>query len=79
MAENVLKIGVSLESLQEAILSLEVSDKHKLWTLLEADLFADEEDSPEHIAEIQAARTDYAEGDYMTFDQYRAQRTTRSA
>jgi hypothetical protein len=52
MAENDLKIGVSLESLQEAILSLEVSDKHKLWTLLEADLFADEEDSPEHIAEI---------------------------
>jgi hypothetical protein len=79
MAENVLKIGVSIESLQEAILSLEVSEKHKLWTILEADLFADEIDSPEHTAEIQAARTDYAEGDYMTFDQYRNQRITRSA
>ena len=79
MAENILKIGVSLESLQEAILSLEMTEKRKLWALLEAELFADEEDSPEDFAEIQAARTDYAGGDYMTFDQYRTQRETHSA
>jgi hypothetical protein len=78
MAENILKIGVSLESLQEAILSLGMAEKRKLWTLLEAELSVDEEDSPEDIAEIQAARTDYAGGDYMTFDQYRSQRKTHS-
>jgi hypothetical protein len=78
MAENILKIGVSLESLQEAILSLGVTEKRKLWALLEAELFTDEEDSPEDLTEIQAARTDHARGDYMTFDQYRTQRKTHS-
>jgi hypothetical protein len=79
MAENILKIGVSLESLQEAILSLGMTEKRKLWALLEAELFTDEEESPEDFAEIQAARADYAGGDYMTFDQYRTQREAHSA
>jgi hypothetical protein len=79
MVERTLKIGVSLESLQEAILSLETVEKRKLWALLEAELFADEEDSPEDVAEIQAARTDYGAGNYVTFDEYRAQRATHSA
>ncbi len=78
MTENILKIGVSLESLQEAILSLGMTEKRKLWALLEAELFTDEEDSPEDLAEIQAARTDYAGGDYITLDQYRTQRKTHS-
>lgn len=79
MAENILKIGVSLESLQEAILSLGIAEKRKLWTLLEAELFTGEEDSPEDLAEIKAARTDYAGGEYMTFDQYRTERKSHSA
>jgi hypothetical protein len=79
MVERTLKIGVSLESLQEAILSLETVEKRKLWALLEAELFADEEDSPEDVAEIQAARTDYEAGNYMTFNEYRVQRATHSA
>jgi hypothetical protein len=78
MAENTLKVNISFQSLLEAIPSLGISEKHKLWELLEAELFPDDEDSPEDIAEIQAARADYKAGDYTTFDQYLAQRSNRS-
>jgi hypothetical protein len=78
MAENTLKVNISFQSLLEAIPSLGISEKHKLWELLEAELFPDDEDSPEDLAEIQAARADYKAGDYTTFDQYLAQRSNRS-
>ncbi|NEP14814.1 MAG: hypothetical protein F6K14_32400 [Symploca sp. SIO2C1] len=79
MTENILRISVSLESLEEAILSLGITEKRKLLALLEAELFSAEEDSSEDIAEIQAARADYVAGNYMTFDQYQAQRANYSA
>ncbi|MBW4690344.1 MAG: hypothetical protein KME27_01115 [Lyngbya sp. HA4199-MV5] len=74
-----MKVDISFQSLLEAISSLESSEKHQLWELLEAELFSDDEDSAEDIAEIQAARADYKAGDYTTFDQYAAQRANRSA
>lgn len=67
MSEKTLKIGISFESLLEAISSLEITEKRKLWELLEAELFPDEEDSLDDIAEIQAARADYEAGHYITF------------
>jgi hypothetical protein len=79
MAENIVKVDISFQSLLEAISSLEIAEKHKLLELLEAELFPDDEDSTEDIAEIQAARADYKAGDYTTFDQYMAQRAERSA
>jgi hypothetical protein len=79
MTENTLKIDISFQSLLEAISSLGVAEKYQLWELLEAELFPDDEDSTEDITEIQAARADYEAGDYMTFDEYRAQRAERSA
>ena len=79
MAENTVKVDISFQSLLEAISLLGISEKHKLWELLEAELFPDDEDSPEDMAEIQAARADYKVGDYMTFDEYRVQRAERSA
>lgn len=69
MAENTVKVSISFQSLLEAISSLEVAEKHQLWELLDAELFPDDEDSPEDIAEIEAARADYEAGDYTTFDQ----------
>ncbi|MGA1264411.1 MAG: hypothetical protein ACO331_10985 [Prochlorothrix sp.] len=48
-----------------------------LWSQLAADLFAEDEDTPEDLAEIQSARQDYAAGDYLTFEQYQAQRTAQ--
>jgi hypothetical protein len=79
MAENTVKVDISFQSLLEAISSLGIAEKHQLWELLEAELFPDDEDSTEDLAEIQAARADYTAGDYMTFDEYRAQRAERSA
>jgi hypothetical protein len=79
MAENTVKVDISFQSLLEAISSLGITEKYQLWELLEAELFPDDEDSPEDIAEIQAARADYKAGDYMTFDEYRVQRAERSA
>jgi hypothetical protein len=79
MAENTVKVDIPFQSLLEAISSLGLAEKHKLWELLEAELFPNDEDSPEDIAEIQSARADYKAGDYMTFDEYRVQRAERSA
>ncbi len=79
MAENTVKVNISFQSLKIAISSLGIAEKHQLWELLEAELFQNDEDSPEDLAEIQAARADYNAGDYMTFDEYRVQRTERSA
>lgn len=78
MAENTVKIDISFQSLLEAIASLGMTEKHQLWELLEAELFSENEDSPEDREEIQAARNDYQTGNYMTFEQYLAQRTHRS-
>jgi hypothetical protein len=78
MAENSVKVDISFESLLQAISSLEIPEKHQLWELLEAELFSDDEDSPEDIAEIQAARVDYKAGDYTTFEQYVARRSNRA-
>ncbi len=79
MAENTVKVNISFQSLLEAISSLGITEKNQLLELLEAELFPDEEDSPEDIAEIQAADADYKAGDYTTFDQYNKQRANRSA
>ncbi len=79
MAANIVKVNISFQSLLEAILLLEIAEKQRLWELLEADLFPEDEDSPEAIAEIQASRADYRAGDYITFDQSKAERANRSA
>lgn len=78
MAENIVKVDISFQALLTAVLSLERAEKQKLWEFLETDLFANEEDAPEDLVEIQAARADYAAGDYITFDQYAAERASRS-
>lgn len=78
MGQNTVKIDISFQSLLAAISSLEIAEKHKLWELLEAELFQDEEDSPEDIAQIEAARADYKAGDYITFDEYATQRARKS-
>jgi hypothetical protein len=79
MAENTVKVEISFQSLLKAISSLGIAERYKLWEFLESELFPNEDDSPEDIAEIQAARADYQAGDYTTFEQYMAQRANQSA
>lgn len=78
MAENTVKVDISFRSLLAAVSSLELAEKRELWELLDAELFPDQEDFPEDIAEIQTARADYRAGDYTTFDQYMVRRANRS-
>jgi hypothetical protein len=78
MIEHTVKVDISFRSLLEAISSLGTSEKHQLLELLKVELFPDDEDSTEDTAEIQAARADYKNGDYTTFDRYTAQRANRS-
>lgn len=70
MAEKTVKADIPFQSLLEVISSLEIAEKQKLCEFLEAELFSDDEDSSEDIAETQAARADRKAGDCNTFDQY---------
>jgi hypothetical protein len=76
MAENTVKLEIQFESLLAAVSSLKVAEKHRLLELLEDELFDDDdlENDPETMADIEAARADYAAGDYITFDEYLAER-----
>ncbi len=68
-------IVVSFESLLESIAKLSHSDKHKLWEYLDAELFEDDDElDAETIADIQVAYAEYAAGDYLTWQEYRAKR-----
>ncbi len=76
MSENTVKLEISFRSLLEAVSSLDISEKQQLWEVLDSEL-SNEEDSPEDLAEIQTAYAEYEAGDYVTFEQYKAQRSQR--
>ncbi|QGZ91287.1 hypothetical protein [Microcystis aeruginosa] len=69
-----VRMQVSLESLIEAITSLNVEGKRKLLEILEDQIFEAEEDSmendPQVLAEVEEARKAYQIGDYQTIQAY---------
>ena len=73
MAETT--ISTTFESLLETIVSLEQSEKRKLWEYLDSELSEDEELDEQTIADIASAYADYAAGDYLTIQDYRAKRS----
>jgi hypothetical protein len=79
----VVKLQLSLEDLAEAIASLDLQEKLQLQEIIEQQIFEAEEDlyedDPETRAEIQAVRAEYAAGEYLTIDEYLAQRSARSS
>lgn len=75
MAESI--ISTTFESLLETIVNLGQSEKRKLWEYLDSELSEDELDE-QTIADIELAYTDYAAGDYLTIQEYRAQRLKQS-
>jgi hypothetical protein len=79
MTENTVKVDISFQSLLEAISLLGIAEKQQVLEFVESELFSDDEDSAEDIAEIQAARAEIQAGDYATFDRYTAERANRSA
>ncbi|GAP97222.1 hypothetical protein [Leptolyngbya sp. NIES-2104] len=79
----IVKLQLSLEELLEVIASLDLEEKRQLQEMLEQKIFEDEEadyeDDPETLAEIQAVEDEYAAGDYLTYDEYLAQRKSKAS
>ncbi|MEH1942366.1 MAG: hypothetical protein V7L01_19425 [Nostoc sp.] len=72
----IVKLQLSLETLAEAISSLDLTEKRQLQELIEQQIFEAEEalyeDDAETLAEIQAVRTEYSDGESVTIDEYLA-------
>ncbi|MBN3943781.1 hypothetical protein [Nostoc sp. NMS9] len=75
----IVKLQLSLETLAEAISSLDLTEKRQLQELIEQQIFEAEEalyeDDAETLAEIQAVRAEYKDGEYVIIDKYLANRS----
>ncbi|MBE8970020.1 hypothetical protein IQ277_28535 [Nostocales cyanobacterium LEGE 12452] len=75
----IVKLQLSLETLAEAISSLDLTEKRQLQELIEQQIFEAEEalyeDDAETLAEIQAVRAEYNDGKSVTIDEYLANRS----
>ncbi|MEH1797098.1 MULTISPECIES: hypothetical protein [unclassified Nostoc] len=75
----IVKLQLSLETLAEAISSLDLTEKRQLQELIEQQIFEAEEalyeDDAETLAEIQAVRAEYKDGESVTIDEYLANRS----
>ena len=72
MQQQTVQVSISFEALAAAVSSLSLADKIRLWDLLEDDLTAIEDANPDMHAAIQRALDEYAAGDVMTLEEYRA-------
>jgi len=82
MTQKTVKIEIPFETLLASVEELSLSDKRRLWEMLEAALAEVEEEKwerePAVQAEIQEARAGYEGGDYVTIDEYVAQRREKA-
>ena len=78
MSQTGLNLFIPMELLINSLNALSLSEKQQLWRILdEAIADAEEEDwreDEETKKEIQLVRDEYANGEYMTFQQYLNQR-----
>ena len=79
MTVETVRLQIPFESLVDAISSLGLEEKRRLWKLLDEEIAQAEEDlleeDPTIQAEIQEARTAYQTGDYQTIEEYIANRS----
>ncbi len=79
MTQETVKLQITFESLLNAISSLGLEEKRKLWQLLQEEIVQAEEDLLEEYlnvqAEIQEARYAYQSGDYLAIEQYLAKQS----
>ncbi|MBN3876499.1 MULTISPECIES: hypothetical protein [unclassified Nostoc] len=75
----IVKLQLSLETLAEAISSLDLTEKRQLQELIEQQIFEAEEalyeDDADTLAEIEAVRAEYKDGESLTIDEYLANRS----
>ena len=69
-----INLTIPLETLTDALCSLDLEQKRQLLEILEQKIFEEEEetyeDDSETIAEIETIRAEYKAGDYLTLDEY---------
>ncbi|PAX52359.1 hypothetical protein [Brunnivagina elsteri] len=75
----IVKLQLSLETLAEAISSLDLEEKRQLQEIIEQQIFEAEEalyeEDIQTQEEIQVVRDEYALGESMTMDEYLAHRS----
>lgn len=75
----IVKLQLSLSALAEVISTLNLEEKRQLQEIIEQQIFEAEEalysDDAQTQAEIQVVRAEYAVGEYMTMDEYLANRS----
>ena len=78
----IVKLQLSLETLAEAISSLDLEEKCQLQEIIEQQIFEAEEalyeDDAQTQEEIQSVRDEYALGESMTIDEYFAKRSNQA-
>ena len=82
MTIETVRLQIPFESLVDAISSLGLEEKRRLWQLLDEEITQAEEDlleeDPTIQAEIQEARSAYQTGDYQTIEEYIANRSEKT-
>ncbi len=82
MTIETVRLQIPFESLVDAISSLGLEEKRRLWQRLDEEITQAEEDlleeDPTIQAEIQEARTAYQTGDYQTIEEYIANRSGKT-
>jgi hypothetical protein len=82
MTIETVRLQIPFESLVDAISSLGLEEKRRLWQRLDEEITQAEEDlleeDPTIKAEIQEARTAYQTGDYQTIEEYIANRSGKT-
>ena len=78
MPQTAVRLSIPFESLVKSVRELGLKEKRLLWELLDEQMAQIEEDLWERDTavrpEIQEARAAYQAGDYVTIDEYIAQR-----
>ena len=78
MAQETVQLSIPFEALADAVAGLSLKNRRRLWELLDEQMAQVEEEvwerDPTVQAEIQEARAAYQAGDYVTIDDYIAQR-----
>ncbi|MBS9391383.1 MAG: hypothetical protein HEQ33_21780 [Dolichospermum sp. WA123] len=78
MSQAGLNLFIPMELLINSLNALSLSEKQQLWRILDEAIADAEEDDwredEETKKEIQLVRDEYANGEYMTFQQYLNQR-----
>ena len=78
MSQTGLNLFIPMELLINSLNALTLSEKQQLWRILDEAIADAEEDDwredEETKREIQLVRDEYANGEYMTFQQYLNQR-----